>query len=99
MPLVGPFPGHTELTTFADLRRDLEGLVVRNAVGVMRAGIFPDHMWPLVTGRSDMKLSISAFRGVQARSGAVLLANVGVDTSVQLPAAPAANKRIDLVYA
>lgn len=98
MPLTGPFPGHTELTTFADLRRDLEGLIVRDSAGQVRAGIFPAHLNPLVTGRSDMKVNIADFRGVQSRGGAVLLANVGTDTSVQLPAAPPANKRIDLVY-
>lgn len=98
MPLTGPFPGHTELTTFADLRRDLEGLIVRDSAGQVRAGIFPAHLGPLVTGRSDMKVNIADFRGVQSRGGAVLLANVGTDTSVQLPAAPPANKRIDLVY-
>lgn len=98
MVLSNPFPGHTALTTFADLRRDLEGMVVRNAAGVMRAGVFPDHLNPLVTGRADMKLNIADFRAVQNRGGAVLLANVGTDTSVTLPAAPGANKRIDLIY-
>lgn len=98
MVLSNPFPGHTTLTTFADLRRDLEGLVVRNSAGVMRAGVFPDHLNPLVTGRSDMKVNIGDFRAVQNRGGAVLLANVGTDTSVTLPAAPGANKRIDLIY-
>ncbi len=98
MVLSNPFPGHTALTTFADLRRDLEGLVVRNAAGVMRAGVFPDHLNPIVTGRSDMKVNIADFRAVQNRGGAVLIANVGTDTSVTLPAAPGANKRIDLIY-
>ena len=98
MVLSNPFPGHTALTTFADLRRDLEGLVVRNSAGVMRAGVFPDHLNPLVTGRSDMKVNIGDFRAVQNRGGAVLIANVGTDTSVTLPAAPGANKRIDLIY-
>ncbi len=98
MVLSNPFPGHTGLTTFADLRRDLEGLVVRNSAGVMRAGVFPDHLNPLVTGRSDMKVNIGDFRAVQNRGGAVLIANVGTDTSVTLPAAPGANKRIDLIY-
>lgn len=99
MPLVPPFPGHTDLTTFADLRRDLEGLVVRDTTGKLRAGVFPDHLNPLVTGRSDMRVNIADFRAVQRRNGAVLLANVGADTNVTLAAAPAANKRIDLVYA
>ncbi len=98
MVLSNPFTGHTALTTFADLRRALEGLVVRTSAGVMRAGIFPDHLSQIVTGRSDMKVNIGDFRAVQNRSGAVLIANVGTDTSVTLPAAPGANKRIDLIY-
>lgn len=97
MVLSNPFPGHTALATFEDVRRDLEGLIARDATGKMRAGIFPDHLNPLVTGRTDMKLNIGAFRGVQDRGGAVLLANVGTDTSVTL-VTPVANKRIDLVY-
>ena len=42
--------------------------------------------------------NIADFRAVQNRGGAVPLANVGTDTSVTLPAAPGANKRIDLIY-
>lgn len=98
MSLQQPFPGHTEKATFADLRRDLEGLIVRDVSGVMRAGVFPDHVQPLVTGRADMRVTVADFRAVQTRHGAVLLANVGADTSVQLQAAPSANRRIDLVY-
>lgn len=71
---------------------------MRNSAGAMRAGIFPDHLNAIVTGRADMKVNIASFRGVQDRGGAVLLANVGTDTSVQLAAAPAANRRIDLIY-
>lgn len=98
MPLMNPLFAHSAAATFVDARRDLEGFVVRNAAGVMRAGVFPDHLNPLVTGRSDMKVNIADFRAVQNRGGAVPLANVGTDTSVTLPAAPGANKRIDLVY-
>lgn len=98
MALQNGFPGHTALASFADLRRDLEGTVVRSADGVLRAGVFPDHLDPLVTGRTDMKVNIADFRAVQNRGGAIFLANVGVDSSVTLDAAPASNKRIDLVY-
>lgn len=98
MPLMNPLFAHSAAATFVDARRDLEGFVVRNAAGVMRAGVFPDHLNPLVTGRSDMKVNIADFRAVQNRGGAVPLANVGTDTSVTLPAAPGANKRIDLIY-
>lgn len=98
MALQNGFPGHTALASFADLRRDLEGTVVRSAAGVLRAGVFPDTLGPLVTGRTDMKVNIADFRAVQNRGGAIFLANVGVDSSVTLDAAPASNKRIDLVY-
>ncbi|MBL5975379.1 MAG: hypothetical protein D3X82_16925 [Candidatus Leucobacter sulfamidivorax] len=98
MTLGHGFPGHSALATFADVRRDLEGAVARNAAGVMRAGIFPAHYDPLVTGRTDMKVNIADFRAVQNRGGAIFLANVGTDASVQLDAAPAANRRIDLIY-
>lgn len=98
MALQNGFPGHTALASFAHLRRDLEGSVVRSAAGVMRAGVFPDTLDPLVTGRTDMKVNIADFRAVQNRGGAIFLANVGVDSSVTLDAAPASNKRIDLIY-
>lgn len=99
MTLTQPFPGHTAMATFEDLRRDLEGLILRDTTGKMRAGVLLDHLNPLVTGRgTDMKLNIADFRAVQNRGGAVLMANVGVDTSVTL-VPPVANKRIDLIYA
>lgn len=98
MPLNQSFPGHSALATFADIRRDLEGSVVRNAAGKMRAGVFPAHFNALVTGRSDMKVAIADFRAVIDRGGAIFMANVGADTSVTLDAAPAANRRIDLIY-
>lgn len=98
MPLVNPLFGHSGKPTFADSRRDLEGTVVRSAAGVMRAGVFPDHLNPLVTGQSAMRVAIADFRAVQNRGGAVFIANVGADMSVTIAAAPSANRRIDLVY-
>lgn len=97
MALVNGFPGHSGQGTFANLRRDLEGSVVRSASGVMRAGLFPGSATLLVTGRADMKVDVADFRGVQNRGGAIFLANDGV-AQVTLDAAPASNKRIDLVY-
>lgn len=99
MPLSQGFPGHNAAAAFADIRRDLEGSVVRDAAGKMRAGVFPAHFNALVTGRSDMKVAIADFRAVIDRGGAIFMANVGADTSVTLDAAPAANRRIDLIYA
>ena len=97
MPLTNPLWGHTGLTTFADARRAFEGLIVRNAAGVMRAGVLPDHLNPIVTGQSSMKVAIADFRAVQNRGGAVPLANVGTET-VAIGQPPSANRRIDLVY-
>lgn len=97
MALVNGFPGHSGQGTFADLRRDLEGSVVRSAAGVMRAGLFPGSATQLVTGRADMKVDVADFRAVQNRGGAIFLANDGV-AQVALDAAPASNKRIDLIY-
>lgn len=97
MALQNGFPGHTALASFANLRRDLEGSVVRSAAGVMRAGLFPGSSTLLVTGRADMKVDVADFRAVQNRGGAIFLANDGV-AQVTLDAAPASNKRIDLVY-
>lgn len=99
MPLNQGFPGHNAAAAFADIRRDLEGSVVRDAAGKMRSGVFPAHFNALVTGRSDMKVAIADFRAVIDRGGAIFMANVGADTSVTLDAAPAANRRIDLIYA
>lgn len=97
MGLVNGFPGHSARGTFADLRRDLEGAVVRSAAGVMRAGVFPGSATQLVTGRADMNVDVADFRAVQNRGGAIFLANDGV-AQVALDAAPASNKRIDLIY-
>ncbi|GAA1323200.1 hypothetical protein ACFSWE_08675 [Leucobacter albus] len=97
MPLNQPFPGHTLKATFDDIRRDLEGLIVRDAAGKPRAGVFPDHTGELFTRQNNMTIGVKAFRAAQVRGGVVLLSNDGV-TMVTIPPAPSANRRIDLVY-
>lgn len=97
MGLKAPFPGHTLKATFDDIRRDLEGIIVRDVAGKARAGVFPDHTGELFVRQSSMKLGVKPFRAAQVRSGVVLLANDGVEL-VTLAAAPSANRRIDLVY-
>ena len=64
----------------------------------MCAGVFPDHLNPLVTGQTSTRVATGDFRAVQNRGGTVFLAIVGVVTSVLLDATPAANRRIDLIY-
>lgn len=64
----------------------------------MRAGVLPNHHNLLYTRRNDMRFDIADFRAVQNKAGAGFIANVGVETTPVFAAAPAANKRIDLLY-
>ena len=98
MALQNSFPSGGGLTTHAQARRDLEGSVARSAAGVMRAGVLPNHHNQLYTRRNDMRFDIADFRAVQNKAGAGFIANVGVETTPVFAAAPAANKRIDLLY-
>jgi hypothetical protein len=97
MALVNGFPGHNAQATFADIRRDLEGMFARSAAGVMRAGVLPDNTSPVVVSRASMGVNVLDFRAVLNRQGAILVSNVGTGI-VPLDAAPGANKRIDLIY-
>lgn len=98
MALEAGFPSGDGVTTHAAARRDLEGMVVRNAAGKMRAGVFYAHAGDLFTRRPDMRLDIPEFRAVQDKQGACFIAGVGATTTPAFDAAPAANKRIDLLY-
>ena len=98
MPLSQSFPGHNALATFADVRRDLEGAVVRNAAGKMRAGVFYAHGNKVVNATATMRAAIGDFRFVQDRSGAIFGANVGTTEGPQHAPAPTSNRRIDLIY-
>lgn len=97
MTLVPGVFSHSTVATFADARRDLEGTVVRDASGKMRAGLFYDPN-PLFTRRMDMRLDVHSFRAVQDRGGALFFANQGTATTPQFENAPSANRRIDLLY-
>lgn len=82
-----------------DTRRVLAGLVARNADGTPRAGIFPAHANPLVTGRASMGYDVAPFLAATSRvnTGIELIANDAV-TVVATTAAPAANSRIDVIW-
>lgn len=82
-------------TTFADARRDLEGAVVRDTAGKMRAGIFYNRDTSILTARADMRLNIGDFRAVLDCDGAVFIGNAGTMQSPVFGAAPSANRRID----
>ncbi len=92
------FPSGDGLTSHAAARRDLEGTVVRDSAGKMRAGVFYNHPDPLFARTATMKLNIPEFRAVQDKQGACFIAGVGTTETPAFGAAPAANKRIDLLY-
>lgn len=104
MSIFEAFPGHNELATFEDVRRSLEGAVVRDADGNMRPGVFFNQPGALISGRNDMRVTIGDFRAVQDRGGAIFFGNQGQTVfpptdEAPWPAAPAANRRIDLLWA
>lgn len=82
-----------------DTRRNQAGLVVKNADGTPRPGIFPAHTNPLVTGRADMAYDVASFFAATSRlnDGVELVANNGV-TIVPTTAAPGSNSRIDVIW-
>lgn len=86
--------------TIADERLILSGLIVKNADGTARTGIFPSGAAPIVTGRASMGYDIAPFRAVVSRTGAgvELLANDAAVVNVPTDAAPGANSRIDVIY-
>jgi hypothetical protein len=99
MPLTHSFPGPTTLTTTTEGRKDIAGLILRDALGNPRSGVFPRSPAALVLARSDMQVDVLAFEGCAVQfGGPILLANDGT-TQVTIAAAPAANSRIDVVYA
>lgn len=82
-----------------DTRRVTAGLIVRNADGTPRPGIFPAHTNALVTGRASMGYDVAPFLAATSRlnTGVELVANDAV-TIVATTAAPGANSRIDVIW-
>lgn len=92
-------PAKNAATDANDTRYDFSNLVVCDANGVPRGGVTAPYAFTVMDATASMNVSVRAFNAVAARDGgAVLLSNDG-PVNVLLDAAPAANSRIDLVYA
>lgn len=98
MTVTRSFPTGDSLS-ITDTRRVIGGLVVKNTDGTPRAGVFPAHTNPLVTGLSSMAYSVGVFAAATVRiaGGCELVANDAAVT-VATTAAPAANRRIDVIW-
>jgi len=82
-----------------DLRLDMAGMVVRNAAGVPRGGIFPPAATNLLSATASMNVAVAAFSGVAVRDGGVVfLANDG-PVNVLLPNPPSSNSALHVVWA
>lgn len=100
MTLTRSFPTqHPSGLPITDTRRVTAGLVVRNADGTPRPGVFPAHANALVTGRASMGYDVAPFLAATSRinTGVELIANDAV-TVVATTAAPASNSRIDVIW-
>lgn len=92
-------PAKKANTDTRDTRHDFSGLIVCNADGTPRGGVLSPVGVNLVTATGTMNVSVGRFQGAAVRdSGVVLLANDG-PANVLLDAAPAANSRLDVVWA
>lgn len=92
-------PAKLALTDADDTRYLFSGLVVCNTDGTPRGGVLSPVGENLVTATGTMNVSVKRFQGAAVRdAGVVLLANDG-PTNVLLDAAPASNKRLDVVWA
>jgi len=99
MALRKGLPAKLALTDADDTRYDFRNLVVCNADGSPRGGVTSPVGVSLVSSTATMNVSVGAFSAIAARDGgAILLANDG-PTNVLLPAAPASNSRIDVIWA
>jgi len=96
--LIDGFPAVSGVVDSLELRKHIGSLITRDKDGAVRPGILADHYDNLVTGRSDMRLDVAAFRGVEARrGGAVLLANDATTQTAEL-AIPASNSWVHVLY-
>ena len=98
MAILDGFPAASGTVDSTELRKGLAGLIIRDASGNARAGVFPRHANALVTSMASMNVSVAAFEGVAVRGGGpIFMANDGA-VSVPIGAAPASNSRIAVVY-
>lgn len=92
-------PAKLALTDADDTRYAFSGLVACNTSGVPRSGVTSPVGANLVTATATMNVSVARFQAVAVRdAGVVLLSNDGA-ANVLLDASPAANSRIDVIYA
>ncbi|UAJ78304.1 hypothetical protein IT072_02330 [Leifsonia sp. ZF2019] len=92
-------PAKLALTDTNDTRYDFRNLVVCNADGSPRGGVTSPVGANIVAATATMNSAVAAFSAIAVRdNGVVLLANDG-PVNVLHAAAPAANSRIDVVYA
>ncbi|EQM83430.1 hypothetical protein [Microbacterium maritypicum] len=100
MALNRSFPTqHPSGLSITDTRRVTAGLIVRNADGTPRAGIFPSNANPIVSGRASMGYDVAPFLAATSRinTGVELISNDAV-TIVPTTAAPSSNSRIDVIW-
>lgn len=100
MALTPAFPGPTGVTTTTHGRRAIAGLLVKDAAGVARSGVFPAHPNAIVTARTNMNVDIAAFTAAAVQfGGPILFSN---DGTAQLPSvlvSPGAGTNYYVVYA
>ena len=78
MAILDGFPAASGTVDSTELRKGLAGLIIRDASGNARAGVFPRHANALVTSMASMNVSVAAFEGVAVRGGGpVFMANDG----------------------
>lgn len=96
--LLDPVTGNPDVQYTSDEHAAiLAGLIVRDASGAPRAGVFPRHTNGLVTGRPDMKVNVAPFEAVLVNGGVRMIALTEAIVRDIAPA-PIANTRIDIVY-
>lgn len=100
--LTNSLPGPSAVTSSADIRKALAGLVVRSkSTGLPRAGVFPrDTNTQLVTpsGSGSITVAVDQFNGATERGGGALLLANDAASLVTFGEAPIANARIDVLW-
>lgn len=99
MTLRRGLPVKNGATDADDTRWDLNALVLCDAAGLPRAGVTSPVGATLVASTSTMNVAVAAFQGVAVRDGGTVLLANDAPTNVPIEAAPAANSRLDVVYA
>lgn len=97
--LTDSFPGVSGMTDSTELRKNLAGLITRNADGTPRAGVFYRGAAAIGAPRSgDMKIDLNVFNAALVRTGPLFVQNDGVTQSPTL-SIPASNSIYHVVYA